>query len=69
MTGTQPVLLIHAKTKKPTANHGNSGGRSPPDSTPCIRVIIAAQTMTGSNIATRINFTTVAVSPVSVDML
>ena len=33
--GTQPVLLIQARIKKPTANQGNNGGRSPPESAPC----------------------------------
>ncbi|MNV95029.1 hypothetical protein D3C71_1898810 [compost metagenome] len=64
-----PVLLIHARIRNPTANHGNNGGRLPVGSAPCMRVIIAAVTITGSNMATRISFTTVAVSPVSVDML
>ncbi|MNV95032.1 hypothetical protein D3C71_1898840 [compost metagenome] len=66
---TQPVLLMQARIKKPTANHGSNGGRLPVGSAPCMRVIIAAVTITGSSMATRINLTTVAVSPVSVDML
>ncbi|MNP56288.1 hypothetical protein D3C76_1510030 [compost metagenome] len=65
----QPVLLMHARIRKPTANHGSSGGRLPVGSAPCIRVIMAAVTITGSSMATRMSFTTVAVSPVSVDML
>ncbi|MMZ71757.1 hypothetical protein D1872_353350 [compost metagenome] len=60
---------MHASNRKPTANQGSSGGRLPAGSAPCMRAIIAAQTITGNNIATRINLTTVAVSPVSVDML
>ncbi|MCY1453174.1 hypothetical protein D9M71_701500 [compost metagenome] len=60
---------MQARIRKPTANHGNSGGRLPVGSAPCMRVIIAAVTITGSSIATRISLTTVAVSPVSVDML
>ncbi|MNF13536.1 hypothetical protein D3C80_2154180 [compost metagenome] len=54
---------------KPTANQGSSGGRSPVGSAPCMRVIMAATTITGSSMATRISLTTVAVSPVSGDML
>ncbi|MOA45433.1 hypothetical protein D3C78_1678290 [compost metagenome] len=62
------MLLIAASTTKPTANHGSSGGRLLPGSTPRARVIIAAQRITGSSIATRISLTTVALSPVSWDM-
>ena len=70
MAGTQPVLLMQASTRKPTANMGSSGGRlSKAPSAPCIRVIMAAATITGSSMATRISLTTVATSPVSVDML
>ncbi|MNW11805.1 hypothetical protein D3C71_2093370 [compost metagenome] len=51
------------------ANQGSNGGRLPVVSAPCIRVTMAAQTITGRSMATRINLITVAVSPVSVDML
>ncbi|MNF80947.1 hypothetical protein D3C84_632010 [compost metagenome] len=67
--GTQPVLLTQARIRKPTANIGSSGGLLPVGSAPCMRVTSAAQTITGTSMATRISFTTVAVSPVSVDML
>ncbi|MCY1373294.1 hypothetical protein D9M69_605590 [compost metagenome] len=67
--GMKPVLLAAARTTKPTANHGSSGGRLLPGSAPRTRVIMAAQRITGSSIATRISFTTVALSPVSWDML
>ncbi|MNN46617.1 hypothetical protein D3C81_1610030 [compost metagenome] len=63
-----PVLLTAAKITNPTANHGSSGGRLLPGSTPRARVIMAAHRITGSSIATRISFTTVALSPVSWDM-
>ena len=70
MAGTRPVLLMQASTRKPTANSGSRGGRLPETgSAPCLRVIMAATTITGSSMATRISLTTVATSPVSVDML
>ncbi|MNP66068.1 hypothetical protein D3C76_1617220 [compost metagenome] len=63
------MLFMAARTTKPTANQGSSGGRLLPGSAPRARVISAAQRITGSSMATRINLTTVALSPVSGDML
>ena len=68
--GIHPALLITTKPRNATANHGSSGGRSvSAESPPAARVISAATTITGNSMATRISFTTVAVSPISGDML
>ena len=66
--GSQPVRLMATSAAKATANQGSSGGYFA-SAAKRERDTVTANTITGSSMATRISLMTVAVSPVSFDML